>query len=146
MQSLRPEPIAVGALRIQFLVQPEEVDRSVSVFECTVPSGSKMAAPHSHDAFDETIYQLEGTSTWTVDGDRTELAPGEALCVRRGAIHGFDNEGEGTARFLAIATPGVFGPSYFQEIGAVLASAGPPDMSEVAAVMRRHGLTPAPPR
>ena len=49
--------------------------------------------------------------------------------------------------FLAVATPGLFGPSYFLEVGEVMAAAagGPPDMAAVMAVMRRHGLTPAPP-
>ncbi len=38
-------------------------------------------------------------------------------------------------------------PDYFREIHEVLASTpgGPPDMAKVAKVMRRHGLTPAPP-
>jgi quercetin dioxygenase-like cupin family protein len=40
-----------------------------------------MPAPHSHDGFEETIYGLEGVSTWTIDGETTEIAPGEALCV-----------------------------------------------------------------
>jgi hypothetical protein len=48
-------------------------------------------------------------------------------------------------RFLAIATPGVFGPAYFQEVADVLAAAGGglPDPAAIGAVMRRHGLTPA---
>jgi uncharacterized cupin superfamily protein len=106
-----------------------------------------MPAPHSHDAFDETIYGLEGVSTWTIDGETVEVGPGEALCVRRGQVHGFANHGERDATLLAIATPGVFGRAYFEEIGAVLAShaGGPPDLAAIAEVMRRHGLTPAPP-
>jgi hypothetical protein len=38
-------------------------------------------------------------------------------------------------------------PDYVREIHEVLASAagGPPDMAKVAEIMRRHGLTPAPP-
>ena len=52
-----------------------------------------------------------------------------------------------TPIFLAISSPGVMTPDYFREIHAVLASThgGPPDMAKVAEVMRRHGLTPAPP-
>jgi hypothetical protein len=36
---------------------------------------------------------------------------------------------------------------YFREIRDVLASnpGGPPDRAKIAEVMRRHGLTPAPP-
>ena len=38
-------------------------------------------------------------------------------------------------------------PDYFREIHDVLAATpgGPPDLAKVAEVMRRHGLTPAPP-
>jgi hypothetical protein len=49
--------------------------------------------------------------------------------------------------FLAIASPGVFGPAYFQEVGEVVAASagGPPDYAAVAQVMLCHGLTPAQP-
>jgi quercetin dioxygenase-like cupin family protein len=141
------ETITVGALGVRFLVEGADSGGSVSVFECYVPANSKMPAPHSHDAFEETIYGLEGSTTWTVDGETIEVGAGEALCVSRGAIHGFANAGSTDATFLAIASPGVFGPAYFREIGEVLAAStgGPPDLSALMQVMRRHGLTPAPP-
>ena len=65
----------------------------------------------------------------------------------RGQVHEFDNRGSVDAKFLAIATPGVFGSAYFREIGEVLAasSGGPPDLTAMGEVMRRHGLTPAAP-
>jgi quercetin dioxygenase-like cupin family protein len=141
------ETIQVGALRVRFVVEPEDSNGSVSAFECFVPAQSKMPAPHSHDAFEETIYGLEGVSIWTVDGQLQEIGVGDALCVARGAIHGFDNRGAQDAKFLAISSPGVMRPDYFREVGAVLAaSAGrPPDPAEIGEVMRRYGLTPAPP-
>jgi quercetin dioxygenase-like cupin family protein len=145
-QALR-QAIGVGPMEIRFLVEGSDSGGSVSVFECDVPANTIMAAPHSHDAFEETIYGLEGHTTWTIDGQETDLGPGEALCILRGSIHGFENRGRVGAKYLAIATPGVFGPTYFQEIGAVLAAAagGPPDRAAIAEVMRRHGLTPAGP-
>ena len=141
------ETIQVGALQVRFVVEAEDSNGSVSVFECFVPAQAKMPAPHSHDAFEETIYGLEGVSTWTVDGETIEIGPGKAVCVPRGAIHAFENRGSTDAKFLAIATPGVFGSDYFHEIGEVLAASagGPPDLAAVAEVMRRHGLTPAQP-
>jgi hypothetical protein len=68
-----------------------------------------------------------------------------SICIPRGAVHGFWVEDE-DASFLAIATPGVFGPEYFLEIqDAVRATGGgPPDPADIAAVMQRHELTPAP--
>ena len=74
-----------------------------------------------------------------------ELGPGESACIRRGQVHGFENRTSEDVNFLAIATPGVFGLSYFQELADVLAAGGPPDPAAIGAVMRRHGLTPAQP-
>jgi quercetin dioxygenase-like cupin family protein len=147
MNQATKETITVGQLGVRFLVEGTESNGSVSVFECYVPTTSKMPAPHSHDAFEETIYGLQGTTTWTIDGESIEVAVGEAVCVPRGAIHGFENRGSEDATFLAIATPGVFGPAYFREVGEVLAASagGPPDLAALGEVMRRHGLTPVAP-
>jgi quercetin dioxygenase-like cupin family protein len=141
----KANPITVGALTMTFHVDAERSNGSLTVFEVDVPVGARVPAPHSHDAFEETIFGLRGTTTWTVEGDAIAVGPGESVCIRRGEIHGFINDSDHAATFLAIASPGVFGPEYFREIGAVLASAGagPPDPGAVADVMRRHGLTPA---
>jgi quercetin dioxygenase-like cupin family protein len=147
MDSTPRETIRLGGMTIDFLVDADASNGSATVFECHVPAGGKVPAPHSHDAFEETIYGLEGVSTWTIDGETHEIGPGDSVCIRRGEIHGFANHGAGDTKFLAIATPGVFGPGYFREMGEVIAAAagGPPDMAAIAAVMRRHGLTPAQP-
>src|SRR5271167_1511829 len=141
------ETITVGALSVSFLIEAADSNGTASVFECYVPANARMPAPHSHNGFEETIYGLEGVSTWTVDGETIEIGPGEAVCVPRGAIHGFENRGSTDAKFLAIASPGVFGPAYFHEVGEVLAASagGPPDRAALIEVMRRHGLTPAQP-
>ena len=146
MSSASTEMIQVGALSVRFLVEAADSNGSASVFECFVPANSKMPLPHSHDSFEETIYGLEGTTNWTVDGRTRDILPGEAICIASGAVHGFDNKGTEGAKFLAISTPGVMTPDYFREIHDVLASAagGPPDPAKIVDVMGRHGLTPAP--
>lgn len=140
------EEIRIGQLAIRFLVEGQASGGSVAVFEFDVPAGAKLPGAHSHDAYEETIYGLAGTLTWTVDGRRSEVGPGEALCIPRGAVHRFDNGHTVDAKMLAIVSPGILGPDYFREIAAVVenATGGPPDPAALAAVMRRHGLTPAP--
>jgi quercetin dioxygenase-like cupin family protein len=139
--------IHAGPIEIRFLVDADDSGGSVTVFECRVPPSVQTPAPHSHDAFEETIYGLEGVSTWTIDGQAREIGPGQAVCIPRGSIHGFANHGSSAAMFLAVATPGLFGPAYFRDIGEVVAAAqgGPPDLAAIGEVMRRHGLTPASP-
>jgi quercetin dioxygenase-like cupin family protein len=139
------EEIKVGELAIRFLVEGEESAGSVAIFEFDVPAGAKVAAAHSHDGYEETIYGLEGVLTWTIEGTATDVGPGEALCIARGAVHRFDNAQDVDAKALAIVTPGILGPDFFRELAAVLGAAagGPPDLEAIATVMRRHGLTPA---
>jgi quercetin dioxygenase-like cupin family protein len=148
MATVMREEIEVGQLTIRFLVEGEESDGSVAMFEFDVPAGSKVAAGHSHDAYEETIYGLEGVVEWTVEGVRTDVGPRETLVIPRGAVHQFDNVGDVDARQLAIVTPGVLGADYFREVANILGAAagGPPDLAALGEVMRRHGLTPAVPR
>ena len=140
------EEIKVGQMAIRFVVEGEQSAGSVAVFEFDVPAGAKVPVAHSHDGYEETIYGLEGVLAWTLEGEQTELGPGEALFIPRGAVHHFDNTRDVDAKALAIVTPGILGPDFFREVAAILdaAAGGPPDLAAVAAVMRRHGLTPAP--
>jgi quercetin dioxygenase-like cupin family protein len=139
------EEIKVGGLAIRFLVEGEQSGGSVAVFEFDVPARAKVPVGHSHDGYEETIYGLEGVLTWTIQGTATDVSPGEALCIPRGAVHQFDNTRDVDARALAIVTPGILGPDYFRGVAAILdaAAGGPPDFAALGEVMRRHGLTPA---
>lgn len=146
MDNATSETIAVGPIGIRFLVESSDSNGTVTVFECSVPSQAQVPAAHSHDGFEETIYGLEGVLSWTVDGETHEIGPGDAVCIPRGTVHGFVNDDDDDAKVLCIASPGVFGPAYFREIGEILAASagGPPDRAAMLAVMHRHGLTPAP--
>jgi quercetin dioxygenase-like cupin family protein len=146
MSTSMREEIRVGEMAIRFLLEGTESAGSVAVFEFDVPAGSKVPVAHCHDGYEEAIYGLEGVLTWTIEGAPSHVGPGEALFIPRGAVHHFDNTRDVDAKALAIVTPGILGPDYFREVAAVLdtAAGGPPDLAAIAAVMRRHGLTPAP--
>jgi quercetin dioxygenase-like cupin family protein len=139
------ETIRVGAISVRFVLDAETSGGSATAFECEVPANAVMSAAHSHDGFEETNYGLAGVTTFTVDGEPRELHPGEVVFIPRGAVHAFENRSDADAKFLAVVTPGVLGPNYFNEIAAVLraAAGGPPDPAAIGEVMRRHGLTPA---
>jgi quercetin dioxygenase-like cupin family protein len=140
------EEIRIGQIAVRFLLEGEVSGGSVAVFEFDVPAGARVPAAHSHDAYDETIYGLEGVMAWTLAGRATVVGPGEVLFIPRGVVHRFDNDHGGDAKMLAIVSPGILGPEYFREMAAVVEAApgGPPDPAALAEVMGRHGLTPAP--
>ena len=142
------ETIRVGHLVIHFLITSEDSGGSIAAFELTVPGSQRLPAPsHSHNAYEETIYQLQGALTWTVNGEAHTLSPGQSLCIPRGAVHRFDNNTAQDSKSLCVITPAVLGPDYFRETAEVLNAAtpsNPPDRNKLLEIMRRHGLTPAP--
>lgn len=142
------EVIQVGGLAIRFLLTGDNSSGSIAAFEMTVPGGRRLPAPaHSHDHYEETIYGVSGAVTFTVDGKTTEVGPGQALCIPRGAVHCFDNDTAQDAKALCVITPAAIGPEYFREVAEVLraVASGPPDRAKMVEIMLRHGLTPAMP-
>ena len=142
------ETIRLGPLEVRFLITGEDSHGSVATFEVLVPAGQRLAGPaHSHDHYEETIYGIEGVLTWTVDGKKIDVGPGQALCIPRGAIHRFDNNGDRDVKAVCVITPAAIGPQFFREAAELIkaAAGGPPDIAKVIALMLRHGLTPAPP-
>jgi quercetin dioxygenase-like cupin family protein len=142
------ETIGTKGLSVRFLVSGENSNGSVATFELMVPGAQRLPAPaHSHDHYEETIYGIDGVLTWTVNGKPIEVGPGEALCIPRGAVHRFDNNGTRDAKALCVITPAAIGPDYFREAFGLLnaAAGGPPDKAGMMEIMRRHGLTPAMP-
>ena len=142
------ETILLGPLAVRFLLTGDNSTGSVAAFELMVPSAQRLMGPaHSHDHYEETTYGIEGILTWTVNGKQIDVEPGQALCIPRGAIHRFDNNGSQDVKALCMITPAALGPQFFRESAEVInaAASGPPDRAKMAQIMRRYGLTPAPP-
>ena len=142
--TMKNEIIRLGQIGIKFLLEATETNGAVAMFEFTVPAGAKVPAPHSHAHYDETIYGVAGVVTFTVDGKAVPIGPGESCFIRRGVVHGFNNRQSVDAKALAVVTPALIGPEFFQEMAAVVNAGGPPDVAGMKATMLRHGLVPAP--
>lgn len=143
------ETISLGFLTVRFLLTGENSNGSVAAFELFVPGSQRLPGPaHSHDHYEETIYGLDGAMTWTVDGRALDVGPGQMLCIPRGAVHRFDNNGTAEVKTLCVVTPAAIGPLYFREVAEVFraAAGGLPDKAKLLEIMLRHGLTPALPR
>ena len=142
------EIIAAKGLAVRFLLTGDNSNGSIAAFELLVAASQRLPAPaHSHDYFEETTYGIDGVLTWTVAGKQIDVGAGQALCIPRGAIHRFDNNGSRDAKALCVITPAALGPEYFRETFALVSTAagGPPDRAKMAEIMRRYGLTPAAP-
>jgi len=138
------ETIRFGQISIDVMLEAADTNGSVSMFELTVPPGERVPAPHYHENFDETIYGLEGTMTFTVGDMPIDVTPGGTLFIPRGAAHGFDNLKQQTAKVLAVVTPARLGAAYFKEIAAIINADGVRDMEKIKSTMIKYGLIPLP--
>jgi Cupin domain len=86
---------------------------------------------------------LEGRLRYSVDDVTRDLRPGECMRTPKGSVHGFSNPHEGKARALIALTPDI-GAQYFRDIASIVSAGGPPDRTQLLAVMTRYGLIPAP--
>lgn len=138
------EVVKIGQLEIRYLI--DGADRGgLGVFELTVPAGSNVPPPHSHTNNEECVYVLSGTLRYSVDEVTRDLRPGDWMRTPRGSVHGFSNPHDECARALIVMSPDI-GAQYFRDVAEVVNAGGPPDRTQLLAVLARYGLVPAPPR
>jgi quercetin dioxygenase-like cupin family protein len=138
------ETITIGAIQLKLLQSKHDTGGALDMFECLVPPNAKVPVAHYHRDWEETVYGLEGTTTFTVAGERKDVKPGDVLFIPRGVVHGFVNETQANAKVLSVLTPGVLGPEFFREMSAAISGSTPPDPKTLGEIMNRHGLIPAP--
>src|SRR5918998_1325017 len=136
------ETLEVEGMRMSFLVNTTDTDGSASVFRAEIKPDSIVPPPHSHDAFDETVYCEAGAIVYSVNGKPVSLTAGDALFIPRGAIHGFRPDPEQGATLVCVSTPG---SDYFQAAMQLFVDTGdaPLDREAMFELMQRHGVTPA---
>jgi quercetin dioxygenase-like cupin family protein len=139
-----PNKIDFGSFQVNFLRSKHDTKGALDIFELILSPGGKMPVPHYHESWEETVYGLDGTVTYTIAGERCDIAPGGTAFVPRGVVHGFANLSDGVAKCLCVLTPGVLGPEYFEELAAEIAT-GKPNPAVMAGIMKRYGLIPAVP-
>lgn len=136
------QTIQIGQLQLHFLLDGEDTNDGLVMFEFIIPEGAKVPIPHYHKEVDEVIYGLEGITSTTVDGKTVELGAGDRLFIPRGAVHHHDNRHSGIAKSLVILTPATIGPAYFKEMSDLIKAGVPPNPQKATEIMLRHGLIP----
>ena len=110
----RPGTWVLGSL-FERLASGEETGGGFGLSLVTQPPGT--ATPvHVHTLEDEAFYLLDGTMTYSADGELHRLASGSFIFLPRGRPHAFRVTGDTPVRFLAIAAPGAL-MSLYDEVG-----------------------------
>jgi len=140
------DTIRVGELSVTFLKTRHESGGAFELFELTIPAFARVPLPHLHRQYDETIFGVNGTMTWTLqvenEDKHTEVSRGTTLFIPRGTPHSYANLSHTAARILCLQTPGVLGPGYYLEIAALFRTDPHPNLAGIGAIMSRYGVVP----
>jgi quercetin dioxygenase-like cupin family protein len=127
--------------RMVFKAGAALTDGAFSLMERDLPAGGRRPPPHTHPSTLEAFFVLEGEIDFLLGAQQVRRGAGWFVLVPKGLAHTFANPGPAPARVLILHLPAL--DAYFEDLQA-LWSDEPPDPAAELALMRRHGLEPAP--
>ena len=128
-----------GPLGALLVLPSDAADGQAALVEHTLAPRALGAPVHTHRREDEYALVLEGAIGAEIGGETLLAQPGSVLVKPRGIPHAFWNPTDEAARLLELIVPGGF-ETYFDELAAVFAAPGPPDLAALAAVASRYEL------
>ena len=117
-----------------------ETGESVTLFEQTVPAGSKNSWLHLHRDCDEIAWVLEGEFTFKIGEQVIAGGPGTCAFLPRNVPHAWKNSGSTPGRVVFLYTPAIAG-------GFVETMVEQPGEGELKARLEKYGwevLGPSP--
>lgn len=93
---------------------------------------------HVHGRIEEIFYVVEGKFQIRAGDRMVRAQPGDFVLVPPGIAHGFGTPDGGSGKILVLVSPAGVHDHYFEELAALLARAGPPDLHEIAELRRRY--------
>jgi mannose-6-phosphate isomerase-like protein (cupin superfamily) len=133
----------LGAIGLGIYVRliGEDTNGAYSLFEYVVPPGLGGPPTHIHAHQDELFICTSGQVTVELDYVERVMTPGASMLLPRGVPHMFYNPFDQETRIVAVVSPPGL-EKYYKELSEL--PPGPRDMTKVAEVMKRHGLSLAP--
>lgn len=105
--------------------------------EATPPGGGPPL--HVHSAEDELFLVVEGKICYFVNDQWSEVSPGGAVYLPRGAAHCYRNIGTTTSRHWIITIPAGF-EDFFADSAAEFAKTANPEPQRMIDIHHQHGI------
>lgn len=127
----------------EVLLSSDETNGEATIMQMTLPKGMG-PPPHIHHGVTETVYVVDGTITYHIDGRKVEGGPGSLFRIPADTQERFEPTSK--ARVVVTYEPGGM-DKFFAEAGEPAqrreippAPASPPDTERLAKIGARHGL------
>lgn len=113
--------VAAGASELRIKLRHGDGDSHLAVLLGTLAPGFQGPPPHRHRAMVDCFFVLDGTVTFSVEGEPRDAAAGELVLVEPGMVHTFANTTDAPARILNLFAPAGL-DRYLVELGELTAS------------------------
>ena len=104
LNQLAPFITVDGSEIREILAYRNSAIRNQSLAEARLPAGAATTR-HYHPQAEEIYFILEGTALMEIDGETSDVGPGDAIAIPPGAAHKIMNTGTATLRFLCCCAP-----------------------------------------
>lgn len=132
----------------EVLLSSAETHGAATVMQMTMPAGMG-PPPHLHHGVTETVYVVDGTLTYRIDGDKIEGGPGSLFRIPADTLENFEPKSQ--VRVVITYEPGGI-EKFFAEAGEPAkrrelppAPTSPPDVERLTKIGARYGIEMKPP-
>lgn len=133
----------MGAIGLGIYLRLDGTDTggAYSLFEYVVPPGLGGPPTHIHSRQDELFICTAGKVVVELDSVAHTLVTGASMLLPRNVPHVFYNPFEEETRVIAVVSPPGL-EDYYRDLSQL--PPGPRDMTKVAKIMQKHGLSLVP--
>jgi quercetin dioxygenase-like cupin family protein len=100
--------------RIRFLKTVPETNGELVQYETWLLPGGSVGVPHTHPVQESRFRVISGTASFSIQGARFELGPGQELTVPRRTAHCLWNEGLVDAHLVVEFRPGLLKQEFYE--------------------------------
>jgi quercetin dioxygenase-like cupin family protein len=138
IQAGQGKALSLRGTQVAYKAEGQRAAGGPTFLEFTAAPGFN-TGDHIHSQIEEIFYVVEGEFKIRA-GDRVLRAkPGDFVLVPPGVPHGFANPvGGGPAKMVLLISPAGVHERYFEELAAILAKPGPPNIQAIVALRARY--------
>ena len=137
IQAGQGKALSLRGTQVAYKAEGQRPAGGPTFLEFTAAPGFK-TGDHIHSQIEEIFYVVEGEFQIRA-GDRALRATrGDFVLVPPGVPHGFANPVGGPAKMVLLISPAGVHEQYFEELAAILAKPGAPDIQAIAKLRQRY--------
>jgi quercetin dioxygenase-like cupin family protein len=137
LQSKAGQNLQVLSDRICIKLKSADSPNRMAVMTVEVPTDG-FVPPHTHAQEEESYFMLEGTMVMQSGSEELTIKPGDFVHVPAGTIHGYKNQSDRCARFLAWSLGGAI-DEFFTEMSEKVREL-PDDLPKMPAILEKYGI------